>query len=44
MNCPRGDRSAFQPQRVVVLDENDRVVYQKRLANELAGIVAALRS
>ena len=29
---------------VGVLDENDRVVYQKRLANELAGIVAALRS
>jgi transposase len=29
---------------VVVLDDNDRVVYQKRLANELAGIVAALRS
>jgi transposase len=29
---------------VVVLDENDRVVYQKRLANDLTGIVAALRS
>jgi transposase len=29
---------------VVVLDENDRVVYQKRLANDLTGIVAALLS
>src|SRR5574341_748639 len=27
---------------VVVLDERDRVVYQKRLPNDLAGIVAAL--
>lgn len=29
---------------VVVLDENDRLVYQKRLANDLAAIGAALRS
>lgn len=29
---------------VVVLDENDRVVYQKRLTNDLTTIVAALRS
>lgn len=29
---------------VVVLDENDRVMYQKRLANDLAGIKAALRA
>ena len=29
---------------VSVLDENDRVVYAKRLPNDLAAIIAALRS
>ena len=29
---------------VSVLDENDRVVYAKRLPNDLATIIAALRS
>jgi hypothetical protein len=29
---------------VVVLDENDRQVYQRRLPNSLEAIVAALRS
>ena len=29
---------------VLVLDEQDRVVFAKRLANDLAAIIAALRS